>query len=70
MGNFHDSAAASDWQVGRAIDTGGNPYGYYDGLIDELYMWDTALDANDATALYNGRRCSGRVDLHPFRSYP
>ena len=54
MGNFHDSAAASDWQVGRAIDTGGNPYGYYDGLIDELYMWDTALDANDATALYNG----------------
>ena len=54
MGNFHDSASARDWQVGRAISSAPAYYGWFDGLIDELYMWEDALDGNDATVLYNG----------------
>ena len=40
----------SEFSIGRRHDTNG---GYYNGKIDEVAYWNTELDANAITALYN-----------------
>ena len=40
----------SEFSIGRRHDTNG---GYYHGKIDEVAYWNTELDANAITALYN-----------------
>lgn len=42
-------STAGDFYIGRF----GASSNYADGLIDEVALWDVALDANDALALYN-----------------
>lgn len=37
--------------IGVAIDP--SKYWYFNGIIDEVYLWDRALNASDATELYN-----------------
>ena len=40
----------SEFSIGRRHDTNG---GYYEGKIDEVAYWNTELDANAISALYN-----------------
>ena len=39
--------------VGKLINGDGNDYGYFDGLIDEVGLWNRALTAEEVTKLYN-----------------
>jgi len=62
MNIFSNTAASEEWQVGRSENNVPAWINYFDGKIDELYMWSSAdgtggsaiMDINDAVALYNG----------------
>lgn len=48
--NNPTGGSTADFQVGVALDTGGNVY--YDGLIDEVRVWNTLRDATQISANY------------------
>jgi len=53
MGAFHDASPMRGFQVGARYSSG-SPVDHFDGLIDEIYVWDSALGLAEAGLLYNG----------------
>ncbi len=57
-GNYENSESILDdiditnLQIGRRLDPGGG-FGHFDGLIDEVEIYDRALSADDIQAIYN-----------------
>ena len=58
-GNFNSDKG---FRVGRWQGSGD----YFDGLIDEVAIWDTALSADDVTSIYNNGKV---IDLSKSASY-
>ena len=42
-----------DNAVGTALTSGGIPQGYFNGTVDEVAIWEEALDTTEITAIYN-----------------
>jgi hypothetical protein len=50
------------FKVGANADSAGNSYQFQDGMIDEVGVWNRALNANEIGLLYSG----GTGTTYPF----
>lgn len=78
MALYLNGALASSTTHGRggALDTddtvpvwigaNGSPARYFDGILDDVRLYDRALDATEVSALYEEQRNSGRVAYWTF----
>ena len=65
-GNFY-TGEPTIAHIGRNVNTSaGTRDFYFDGLIDEVAIFDTALSASDVTSIYNNGKV---IDLSKSASY-
>jgi hypothetical protein len=50
-GSTSINVPSANWTIG-AFDDGGTPYNFYDGGLDEIYVWDRLLTPADVADLY------------------
>jgi len=61
--NLTDPQSSLDLLIGAGYNTGGVLYRFFDGLIDEVAIWDTALTSTQVSEIYNATGTNLTKDL-------